>query len=572
MCTSWLIPLPVAFAGVPVPAATPAIGNQVTFASGTSLSASSNYSPSGLPSNTSDVLINSSSTKTALTISNYSTLKMESLNLTDGSAYNAYSITNQSTAGNSLLTLGNNAGFTNAYSGMANDLIYLQDTNLTITASYGTGYGTLGLALASNGNFDLVAGSISNTPTLTISAVISGANYGITTTGTGNAILSGNNTFTGGIVNSSSGTLTLSGTNAATAFSATAGTVKLAASGALNSVSSVNLSGSALVYYSVLSLSNVINNSASLSLNGTSALQTEGSAQTVASITGVAGTTLYVGDYTSTATPPVTTSGSFTVGDSTSTTFAGTIVDAHSGTGAGFTKQGSGTLTLTGNNTLFTSPVAIAAGTLAASATGTNKALGAITSVAINNGGTLLLGNSNQVNAAATMTLGSATGSGTATFNAAGFNQGTATTLGIGALTLKATATVDFGSGNTGNVLHFANSGATTWTTGSILYIADYTGSVIQQDGTTVTGTTTDALLFGSDNTGLGSTQITQVEFVNPSGFTGTFGASIDNSGMVFADVPEPTTILGGLLLVGAAGWTQRRRLRTAFASRALIA
>ena len=122
---------------------------------------------------------------------------------------------------------------------------------------------------------------------------------------------------------------------------------------------------------------------------------------------------VYVGDYTSSASPPVTTAGSFTVGDSTSTIFAGVVVDAHAGTGAGFTKQGSGTLTLTGNNTLFTAPVAITAGTLAAAGTGTNKALGAITSVAISNGGTLLLGNSDQVNAAATMTLGSATGSGT---------------------------------------------------------------------------------------------------------------------------------------------------------------
>ena len=523
-------------------------GTKVSFTKNAALTTSTNYSSGVLPTNTTDVLITSSST--ALTDSS-SSLQMESLNLTDSTPGSTYSITNKGTS-NSTLTLGNSAGFTNAYSSVANDLIYLQDTPLTITGQ-ATGYGTLTLALASNGNFDLVAGSISVTPTLTISASITGA-FGLTITGTGTTNLNGTNTFSGPFAASGSST------------------VALGANGALSSVSAVNLSGSAVVYDSILSLSNVINNSASLSLNGTSALQTEGSAQTVASITGVAGTTLYVGDYTSTATPPVTTSGSFTVGDSTSTTFAGTIVDAHSGTGAGFTKQGSGTLTLTGNNTLFTSPVAIAAGTLAASATGTNKALGAITSVAINNGGTLLLGNSNQVNAAATMTLGSATGSSTATFNAAGFNQGTATTLGIGALTLKATATVDFGSGNTGNVLHFANSGATTWTTGSILYIADYTGNVIQQDGTTVTGTTTDALLFGSDNTGLGSTQITQVEFVNPSGFTGTFGASIDNSGMVFADVPEPTTILGGLLLVGAAGWTQRRRLRTALATRALLA
>ena len=68
-------------------------------------------------------------------------------------------------------------------------------------------------------------------------------------------------------------------------------------------------------------------------------------------------------------------------------------------------------------------------------------------------------------------------------------------------------------------------------------------------------------MLFGTDATGLNGTQITQVEFVNPSGYTGTFGASIDNTGMVFADVPEPATILGGVLTVCLLGWNQRRRL-----------
>ena len=526
------------------PAAT---GTPVNFATNGALTTNTNYSNSTLPTNTTDVQV--TTTTAALTDSSNTSLKMESFNLTDSSPKATYTISNKGT-GNSILTLGNSGGFTNAYSGVANDLLYLQDTNLTITGLV-SGDGTLTLALASTGNFDLVAGSISVNPTLTISASITGA-YGITITGTGITNLNATNTFSGAFAASGSST------------------VALGASGALGSVSAVNLSGSTVAYYSILSLSNVINPSASVSLSGTSALQTEGSAQTVASITGVAGTTLYVGDYTSSASPPVTTAGSFTVGDGTSTTFAGAIVDAHAGTGAGFTKQGSGTLTLTGNNTLFTSPVAITAGTLAAAGTGTNKALGAITSVAISNGGTLLLGNSNQVNAAATMTLGSATGSGTAKFNAAGFSQGTTSTVGLGALTLTATAAIDFGAGNAGNVLHFANSGGTSWTSGTILFINNYTGSVIQQDGSTVAGTTSDALLFGSDTTGLNTTQIAQVEFVNPSGYTGTFGASIDNTGMVFADVPEPATVFGGALLVGVAGWSQRRRLRRTFACRPL--
>ena len=520
------------------PAARLVAGTPVNFTTNGDLTAKANYSSAALPTSTTDVQV--TTTTAALTDSSSTTLRMESLNLTDSSPKATYTLTDRGT-GNSTLTLGGTAGFTNAYSSLTNDLLYLQDTNFTITGSYGSGYGTQTLALASSGNFDLVAGSISVNPTLTISASITGA-FGLTITGTGTTTLSASNTFSGPFAASGSST------------------VALAANGALGSVSAVNLSGSAVAYFSILGLSNVINSAASLSLGGTSALQTEGSAQTVASLTGVAGTTLYVGDYTSSASPPVTTAGSFTVGDSTSTTFAGTVVDAHGGTGAGFTKQGTGTLTLTGNNTLFTSPVAITGGTLAAAATGTNKALGAVSSVAVNNGGTLLLGNSNQVNTAATMTLGSTTGSGTATFNAAGFSQGTTTAVGVGALTLAATATLDFGAGNTGNVLHFANSGAATWTVGSILYVSDYTGSVVLPNGTTVAGTTTDALLFGSDNTGLNATEITQVEFINPNGYMGTYGASIDSTGMIFADVPEPATCFGGALLVGALGWHQRRR------------
>ena len=521
-------------------------GTLDTFTKSTSLLSSGNYS-NGTPNNGSDVNVTSTTTGGGLTITAGS-VAMESLSISNARNYSISNAT--SVATNSTLTLGNTGtpGFTNVNSGVASDLIYVGGTATLYlygpNSSGASGTGTLGVTLASNGNFDITSTNTSYYG-LEVNATISGA-YGITKTGGGSLLFDTVNTFTG-------------------AFGASAGTTLLGGNSVLGSVSAVNLSGSAVVFDSVLSLSNVINSTAPVSLSGTSSLQTQGSAQTVASITGVVGTALYVGDYTSTASPPVTTAGSFTVGDNTSTTFAGAIVDAHAGTGAGFTKQGSGTLTLTGNNTLFTSPVAITGGTLAAAATGTDKALGAIKSVAISNGGTLLLGNSDQVNAAATMTLGSATGSGTAKFNAAGFNQGTTSTVGLGALTLTATAAIDFGAGNGGNFLHFANSGSTTWTSGSILYISDYTGSVMQQDGSTVAGTTTDALLFGSDNTGLNTTQITQVEFVNPSGYTGTFGASIDNTGMVIADVPEPTTILGGLLLVGVAGWSQRRRVRVFF-------
>jgi autotransporter-associated beta strand protein len=99
-------------------------------------------------------------------------------------------------------------------------------------------------------------------------------------------------------------------------------------------------------------------------------LDLNGNFQTIASLTGVAGTSVTLGTAT------------LTTGDSTSTTFAGAI----SGAG-GLTKQGSGTFTLSGANT-YSGNTNVAAGTLtidtAGSTAGTNYSVAPTATLNVN--------------------------------------------------------------------------------------------------------------------------------------------------------------------------------------------
>ena len=496
-----------------------AAGTAVDFTKNGGLATAGNYSSGSLPTNTTDVLV---TTTTAGLTDNGVSLTMESLSLTDSSPAAAYTITNKSTTANANITLGNSAGFNNANSGVTSDLIYLQDTPLTITGTYGTGYGTLGLTLASNGNFDLAEGSDAVASTLTISAVISG-NYGITTTGdgTGTIELQAANSFTG-------------------AYVANAGVTRLDINGALGGVSSLTVAGGTVFNY-YLGLTNSINPLAPITINS-GALQTEGGTQTSASLSGTGGT-LYIGDYVNGST---ITAGSFTVGNSASTTFAGTIVGTHASSSAPIlTKQGSGTLTLTGTNTNLSGAIAITAGTLAAAGS-SGAALGGITSIAVGSTGTLLMGAANQLNTAVAVSLNGATGTGNAaTFGVGGFNQGSKTADGAGALTLT--------SGSKNNVIDFGGkAGVVTFasltTNGAILTINNY----LNNNG--MSGQS-DQLIFDQNE----SANLSDIVFTG-------YGASTEaalGSGFYevypLTSVPEPATVLGGILLLAALGYSQLR-------------
>lgn len=157
---------------------------------GTSLLTTTNYNPSGTPTPTVDVRL--TSTGTALTDTSNTSLAMESLSVDNAKSY---SITNGATASgsDSLLSLGNNAGFTNAFSTVVNDLIYLTgNSNLIISNGPNK---TLTLALASSGNFNVGAGSVLN-----ISSIISGSGTGMTMSNLGTVIFGGANTYTGATI------------------------------------------------------------------------------------------------------------------------------------------------------------------------------------------------------------------------------------------------------------------------------------------------------------------------------------------------------------------------------------
>jgi autotransporter-associated beta strand protein len=212
-----------------------------------------------------------------------------------------------------------------------------------------------------------------------------------------------------------------------------------------------------------------------------------------------------------------------------------------SGTG-GLTKTGSGTVTLSGANT-FTGSTTVNAGTLKLAA-GSGSALGSTSSIAVNSGGTLLLGASDQINNSATMALAGGT------FAKGNFSEGTANSLGLGALSLTAAGShVDFGIGTVG-IITFASfaPGAFTLTIDNWSGTANMVGDV-----------TTDRLIFNSDQSA------NLAAFV----FTGYSGATQFGLGGGFFEItpigviPEPATYFPGFFALGLLGWDFYRRRRS---------
>lgn len=216
-------------------------------------------------------------------------------------------------------------------------------------------------------------------------------------------------------------------------------------------------------------------------------------------------------------------------------------------------KTGTGTLELTGANT-YAGNTLVQQGALQVGATGGtgagNGQLASTGKIIVKTGGTLLLGgtsaSTDRINNAAGIVLAGGV------FNTGGLSEGSVTsgapTAGIGALTLTANSVLDLGNG--ASILAFANSRAQAFN--GTLSIYNWTGNAA--------GGGADEVFFGADSTGLRLSQLNGIQFYSGpgTGFLGTAG--ILASGEI-VPVPEPATIFAGLLMVGAVGWNQRRRI-----------
>jgi hypothetical protein len=172
-------------------------------------------------------------------------------------------------------------------------------------------------------------------------------------------------------------------------------------------------------------------------------------------------------------------------------------------------------------------------------------ALGKTSAVAVNSGGTLRLGVSDQVNDAAPMTLAGGT------FAKGNFSEGTSSAPGLGSLTLAAAGSqIDFGSGTVG-ILTFASFNPGTYT----LTISNWTGTI-----GTAGSTSTDRLIFGSDQAG-------SLDRFNFSGF-GPGAMEISLGGGYYeivpiAPVPETSTWVAAALGLAPFAFRILRRRTT---------
>ena len=177
--------------------------------------------------------------------------------------------------------------------------------------------------------------------------------------------------------------------------------------------------------------------------------------------------------------------------------------------------------------------------------------------------GTLLI-NGTTGTGAATVNAGTLGGIGTVsgaiTVNSGGTIQGGLTTFNgaaNGALTLSSPLTL-----NTGSIIQIAigsNLGHSTLMTSGVTFAPNQAFSIFET-ATTTTGTYANIITGLTSDPG---TESTWVATGNYGGFVASFAYDAAGNGidLIVTTVPEPTTILGGVLLVSAAGWSQRRRL-----------
>lgn len=427
---------------------------------------------------------------------------------------------------------------------------------------------------------------------LTISSIIAGGSGSVAKTGAGTLSLSGSNTYTGSTT-VSAGTLSVSGGAAISNFSGvtvnTGATLTLSASetiGSLAGAGTVTLGSNTLSAggdNTSTTFSGVISGTGALTKAGSGTMTLSGNNTFTGATTVSAGTLTLnrnggaladAGAVTVSSGATLTLSfdetvGSLagagsvalgahtlTAGDGTNTAFSGVI----SGTGA-LTKVGTGTLTLSGNNTYSGATTVSAGGLTLNKGTGTG-ALAEANALTVSSGATLTL--------SASETIGSLAGAGSVALGANTLTAGgdnTSTTFsgaiaGTGALTKQGTGTLTLSGTNT-------YTGGTAVSAGTLAATGTLNGSgagtVTVSSGATLAGTgTVNSEIFVDDgatlspgvagtNSGVGKLTVNGDLRVNGTLVTDIKGAAIAGTDYDQVAVTGGVTLNGGSLTVNLA-------------------
>jgi autotransporter-associated beta strand protein len=229
------------------------------------------------------------------------------------------------------------------------------------------------------------------------------------------------------------------------------------------------------------------------------------------------------------------------------------------GMGSVLTKDGTGTLTLTGTNTYDDNTIVNGGTLLVNNTAGSGTGMGDVT---VNTGGTL--GGTGSISGSVTVNAGG---------NLAPGNGGnTSGMLTTGALTLAATSNfrvdINGAAAGTGYDQIVATAGVNV--TGSNLVVTVSTTVTNGQMFTIVNKTSGGAVTGTFAGIPQGGTVVGSDGTVFQVSYTGGTGNDIVLT-VVAAAVPEPSTYIGGALAIAGLAFTQRRRLRKLIARRCAV-
>ena len=201
------------------------------------------------------------------------------------------------------------------------------------------------------------------------------------------------------------------------------------------------------------------------------------------------------------------------------------VIESVVGGSNALVKTGSATLTLSGSNS-HTGAVSVRAGVLNLSST-TGAAAGSVSGVTVMTNATLLVAQNNQVNDSAAVTL-----SGGTIRTAAGVSEV------FGNLLVETPSFLEFGAGAAG-AISFG-----TYTPSARLTINNFAFESTLIFKNDLSDSITNSSLFAFSNGGIGSYSWNQ-----------------DSSTFTITAIPEPTTVLVAVGLLGLLLWPSRRRL-----------